>query len=465
MMESSFRRAAFSDDFTCIIDAEGNKIDVGDRRVEHVWPLNDRMFNAVPFIQSVFERRNWRVRFLEPSSEIMYYSKLLCTGKECPSLNLFAGTYYEDIVKNHAKNDIFVYWGVEHACPCQIGAWPDVWQLFSERIGNRNAIYSAFVTLENNFLGQGLGFGTDLLKAFILGDLFDEAEWVLTTIALNQEEAMDIFRKETGKVVPCFHQGIKALERSLKEWADTISKIPLKATLNETPKILLFGGGAMAFLREPLTEYCYRQGVIPKIVGFHEFLLYLFSDCARACGFKRGYDTIQQQLNLAPLILSLFNPKQNKDETRLAMYSYGTLLFADFINKRFRKALQASGIIYDRHVSYAHILKEGHRFINNNVFTEAGVAIGKYINAIQTEVFDGLVNVALFTCQPSMHGLSLTRFLSHQYNIPFTGLELEGPWLSANHHRLLENVIFQANRLREVRSSGMVKERTPAENC
>nr|WP_092074915.1 hypothetical protein [Dendrosporobacter quercicolus]NSL49817.1 hypothetical protein [Dendrosporobacter quercicolus DSM 1736]SDN20749.1 Predicted nucleotide-binding protein, sugar kinase/HSP70/actin superfamily [Dendrosporobacter quercicolus] len=454
MMGSSFRKAAFSDDFTSIIDSNGNKIKISDQRVKHIWPFSENMFNATPFVRSIFENRGWHFRFLEPSFDIMHYSKMLCSGKECPSLNLLAGMYYEDIAKNYVNhNDIFVYWGVEHACPCQIGAWPNVWELFSERIGKNNVIYSAFVTLENNFLGRGLGFGTDLLKAFILGDLFDEAECVLKTIAVNKEEALKVFKEETLKVVPSFHKGMKSLERSLQEWADNINKIPLKATLNETPKVLLFGGGAMVFLRGPLTEYCCQQGVIPKIVGFHEFLLYLFSDCARTYGFKKGYDSLDQQFNLAPLIFSLFNPKQNIGETKLAMYSYSTLIFANSMNKRLRKALQGSGIVYDKHVSYINILKEGHRFINNNVFSEAAVAIGKYINSIQTDVFDGLVNIALFTCQPSMHGLSFVRTLSHQYTIPFTGLELEGPWLSANHLRLLENVVFQARRLREMKNS------------
>ncbi|CQR73471.1 hypothetical protein SOV_28310 [Sporomusa ovata DSM 2662] len=453
MMNQNFKAASFSEDFTHIIDGNGNTFTFGDQRVEHIWPINQYMFNATPFLKSIFEQRGWRVRFLEPTFDMMYYSKLLCSGRECPSLNLFAGMYYEDIAKNYVKDDLFVYWGVEHACPCQIGAWPDAWEVFSERIGNPNVLYSVFTTLENNYLGQGLEFGKDIVTAFVLGDLFDEAEWALKIISLDKEEASGIFHEEMLKVVPNLHKGMQELESSLEEWARKIRKIPLKATLDETPKVLLFGGGSMAFIREPLITYCSQQGIIPKIVGFHEFLLYLFSDCARSYGFKKGYDSLEQQFNLGSIISSSFTSPQDAQEGNLAISSCFTLQLADFMNQRFRKAIQGSGIVYDKHVSYTNILKEGHRLINDNVFTEASVAVGKYLSSIETGVFDGLVNIALFTCQPSINGQAFIRALSHQYDIPFAGLELEGPWLSANHHRLLENVIFQARRLRQEKNT------------
>ncbi|WP_158618830.1 hypothetical protein [Methylomusa anaerophila] len=451
MIEQSFKSAAFSEDFTYVIDACSNKIKTDDRRVVFIWPLTN---NSTPFVKSIHEKKGWRIRLCKPyTHEILHNVKKLSSGRECLSFNFLAGIYYTDIMENYDKDDILVYWGIEQEGPCQCGAWPDVWKVLTERLGISNAIYSVNLTLKNNYLGQGMMFGRQVLSAIILGDLFDEAECTLRCLALNKEEALKIFNKEMMKVVSNFHKGILAIERSLKEWANNIRKIPLKATVEETPKILIFGGGVLPFIKEPINEYCYQQGVIPKIVEFHEFLLTIFSEYARRYGFKRGYDNLDQHLDWGSLIMSLFNSQLNLRELKLAMSSRLTLDLANFLNHRFRKALQGSGLLFDKHVSLASLLKDGHQFINPNIFNEADIPVGKYLKTMQTGVFDGLVHVAVFTCQNSINAQAVIRALAHRYDIPFVGLELEGPWLSTNHHRLLENVTVQARRLREANNA------------
>lgn len=457
-MKQCLKKIDFSDDFTYIIDANGNKIKINDRRVVHIWPLNN---NATPFIVSIFQKQGWRIRVGEQvNSEVLQSSKKLCSGRECLAFHVLTGMYYEDIKKQYNKDDILVYWGVEQEGPCQCGAWAEVWKVFSERLGITNAIYTVNLTLQNNFLGQGLNFGSKVLASLILGDLFDEAEYALKSLAVHKKEALKIFKEEIMKVVPNLHKGPIVLDRSLKEWSDNIRKIPLKASVEETPKILIFGGGVMNFIREPIAEYCYRQGVIPKIVDFSEFILFLFSECARRYGFKKGYDNLNQHLNLGSMFLSFLDFKQNKREIKNAVSSRITLELGNFLSRRFRNLLQTSGVIFDKHVSLISLLKDGQKFINPNIFHEADVPLGKYMKSIESGVFDGLVHIATFSCQPSINSQAAIRAISHQYDIPFVGLEMEGPWLLANHQRLLENVVVQARRLRIIKNNRLQERHT-----
>lgn len=446
IQEKDFKCAAFSSDFTYIIDADGNKANLNDPQVVHVWPFTG---NAAPFIKSIFEKQGWRVRLCKPiTSEILHQAKKLCSGRECLSFNSLVGLYYDDMITNSKEDDLTIYWGVEQEGPCQCGAWPDVFKLFSSRLNKRNNIYSVNVNMKNNSFGQGDNFGANILIATVLGDLFDEAEVVLKCLAVNIDEALKIFQEEVEKVVPAIHLGTKQLITSLKVWSDNVAKIPLKSVLNEIPKVLVFGGGVMGLLREPLIEYYAGQGVIPKIVDGHEFSLLLISESVRRYGFKKGYDNLKQQMSIGMLLLESLNSKRNKREHNTAFKSQFTLRIADFMIRRFRKAVEKSGLIFDKHISFKSILEEGHILLNANIFYEADVAVGRYLRSIKEDVFDGLVHVAAFNCQPSINAQSTIVALSHQYDIPYAGLELEGPWLSPNHRRLLENVAVQAKRMR-----------------
>lgn len=445
--EKNFKYASFSSDFTHIIDSYGNEIEWDDPRIIHIWPFTG---NAAPIIKEIFEKKGWRIRFCKPvTSEILHQAKKLCSGRECLSFNSLVGLYYDDIIKNHNEEEVAIYWGVEQEGPCQCADWPDILKLFISRLNLKNVIFSVNLTIKNNSLGQGDKFGANVLIATILGDLFDEAEAALRCLAVDYDEALKTFHKENAKVISCVHGGIKSIELALKEWSDSVSKIPLKISIDKAPKVLVFGGAIMGFLSEPLVEYYTQQGIIPKIVDGHEFSLLLVSEFVRRHGFKRGYDTFKEQMNIGKILISYLNLKQDKKEIGLAFKACLALKSADSAIQRFRKACQTSGIIFDKHVSFESILEEGHKLLNANTFYEADVAVGRYLNSIENEVFDGLVHIAVFNCQPSINAQTLIGGLSHKYDIPYAGLELDGPWLSNIHRRLMENVAVQAKRLRK----------------
>ena len=63
--------------------------------------------------------------------------------------------------------------------------------------------------------------------------------------------------------------------------------------------------------------------------------------------------------------------------------------------------------------------------------------------------YDGLINLGCFNCQPAMNSQAIIRPLANEGNMPYSAIDCEGPWISANQKELLETVAMQAKRLRK----------------
>ena len=111
--------------------------------------------------------------------------------------------------------------------------------------------------------------------------------------------------------------------------------------------------------------------------------------------------------------------------------------------------MKESGLLFDVHVSFSTIIEEGHKYVSFNGFCETPVTTGRYLHSIKVGVFDGLINVGSFNCQPAMNSQAILRPLANMSNIPYTAIDCEGPWISANQKRLLEAIAVRAKRLRE----------------
>ena len=104
--------------------------------------------------------------------------------------------------------------------------------------------------------------------------------------------------------------------------------------------------------------------------------------------------------------------------------------------------------MFDRHIPFIDIAKAGHRVASYNGFTETSVTAGRYICAMEGNVFDGLINLGTFNCQPAMNSQAVIRPLANASDTPYVAMDCERPWISANQRRLLETLSVQAKRVR-----------------
>ena len=117
--------------------------------------------------------------------------------------------------------------------------------------------------------------------------------------------------------------------------------------------------------------------------------------------------------------------------------------------KKHRGIMEESGLMFDVHIPFAKIAEEGHSYATYNAFTETPVTTGRYLHAVKSGLYDGLVNLASFNCPPAMNSQATIRPFANLNDTPYAAIDCEGPWLSANQKRLPETVAVQAKRARE----------------
>ncbi len=444
-----FKIARFSDNYRYIIDSNNNRVDYHHPKVVHVWPVEPSKyyFRALKYF---YKKRGWKLRLgSRMADDIDQYSKKICTGKECLSFSTIAGATYKDLLEKRSDDEISIYYCPNHPANCQIGAFPLVWDTFARRLKLKNAVFNAYPTVENNYLGQGNIFAIDFMVSCVLGDIFDEAETTIKCLAKDKPSALKTFEEECSKVEKCVEKGLTAVIFALRKWAKSVARIPLRAKPEETPKILIFGGIGVSIVHDSISEFFFTHNIIPKVINLSDYVLYAEAELMTRFGIKRGISDPGKHSNILPILFSIFSypPK----EIYMALHSRVIVQSAGVIVKLLSKFAQKSGLIYDKYVPFSTLIKKGHPYASFNTYDETTLPVGRFIHSIEQKIYDGLLNVGGFNCQPTINSMAVIRPLSNQYDIPYAAIDLEGNHVSPTHYRLLENIVVQSRRVHEKR--------------
>jgi predicted nucleotide-binding protein (sugar kinase/HSP70/actin superfamily) len=443
------KQARLSKNCKYIIDSDGNRVEYDDPRVVHVWPIDTSIY-ATRMIANFFRNRGWNFRYTgKTNAEVLQYAKKLCSGRECIPCTSITGATLNDILSKRKEDQILVYYSLDQDGPCQNGAWRVVWDAFARRLNLRNVVFLSTPTQKSNYIGQGDLFALKLGTFIAVSDLLEEAEYTLKCLAQDKKSAIKTFEEETDRVIDSAKNGVLAVRSALKIWAENLAEVPLKANVEETPKVLIFGGLNVLFVHYPVTDYFIEQGVIPKVVDFSEGLCWLESENIVRYGFKRGLINPKEQFNIPFMLLSLLNLRNSTKEGLNALKMRLHLTGLDSIVRRARKIAEKSGLLYDVHIPFRTIVEQGHRYVSNIGYTETPVTTGRYLCSIEAGAIDGLINLGSFNCQPAMNSQAIIRPLANKSDIPFASIDCEGPWISTNQRRLLETLAVQAKRVRE----------------
>ena len=354
-------------------------------------------------------------------------------------MTAMAGEALKDLQERRGKNELTLYFALDQQGPCQNGAWPEVWESFSERLNHKNFIGGINLNSTPDHLGLEAGHVQRMNNSLLLGDFFSEARNTIKCLAIDNEAALAVFENEFAEFLTRFSKDDQALENALTHWAEKMAEIPLKASASETPKVLIFGGLNLEFVHFPVTEYFINQGILPKTVDVAEGISWIESENLIRLGFKHGYQEPAEQFSASLR-------KKNKADAVKARVSRMGVQKIDAFQKKIREVMTPSGLLFDHHISYAEIITKAHPYVSNNGFTETAVTTGRYLCAIENGLYDGLINLGSFNCQPAMNSQAIIRVLASQYDTPYIAIDCEGPWLSANQQRLLETIAVQARR-------------------
>ncbi|MBW1710377.1 MAG: hypothetical protein JRG97_07960 [Deltaproteobacteria bacterium] len=441
MDETEGRMARLSDNLDCIIDSDGQRVEYNDPRIVHIWTIGYGRL-TLRMIKKVYENSGRKYRcFNATTVELMQYAKKVCSGRECVPMTAMVGAALKDIHDNREAGEISIYICLDQEGPCQNGAWPAVWETFDKRLSLKNVISGIQPNQNNKYLGLGGEHTNTTNKCILLGDLFEEAENTLKCLAVDKDSAMKTFETEFDRFLKCFSQGDKAIEPALNEWAAKMAQLPLRDSIEETPKVLIFGGLNLLFVHYPATDYFIEQGIIPKVVDFTEGSCWLESENLVRYGFKNGLVTPGEQFAASP------GKGDRKEAVKARKARFGIFLI-DSMHKKFRKIMEKSGLMFDEHIPFSELAEEGHKYVSYNGFTESSTTTGRYICTIKRELYDGLVNLGSFNCQPAMNSQAIIRPLANKNDMPYVAIDCEGPWISTNQKRLLETIAVQARRVR-----------------
>ncbi len=441
VQRSAYQPARLSTNMDCIIDSDGQQVSFDDPRVVHVWAINHSAL-TVRMIEKAYENSGKKFREVEQTSaEVMQDAKKLCSGRECVPMTAMTGAAVRDIINRRGADEITIYFNLDQQGPCQNGAWPLVWETFCNRLQARNVIAGVMPTNANKRLGLDAAHMKGINQAVLLGDLFTEAQLVLKCLARDKRAAMQIFQDEFNRFIECFREGDRAIEPALSQWADSMTAIPLRMPVEQTPKVLIFGGLNLLFVHEPVTDYFLNQGIVPKLVDFNEGACWIESEDITRFGFKRGLTKPEDQFANSPR-------KKDGPGALAARKSKIGLLFIESIQKQYRNIMGTSGLLFDEPLPFSNLADAGHKYVSYNAFTESSTTVGRYLCSVESGLYDGLVNLGSFNCQPAMNSQAIIRPLANKSDIAYAALDCEGPWISTNQRRLLESIAVQAKRLR-----------------
>ncbi len=256
---------------------------------------------------------------------------------------------------------------------------------------------------------------------------------------------MNAFEKSTDRLIDGFDGNINSLTPKLKQWSQEVSEIPRKASIEETPKVLIFGGLNLLFAYYPIEKYFLNQGIIPKVVDLVESFCLMASETALRCGFRQGIMSPKDQLNISSFQNYDELSQQEKEEVTESLLSIQSF---EHIDKSFRRVMRKSGLLFDKRTSFIKLMEKGHQYVSSNSFTESTLTVGRFLQSVEDEIYNRFVNIVSFNCHPSKNAHTIIQHIITKVDVPYTHIECEGPWITGNQEKLLETVAVQAKRLK-----------------
>ena len=453
--KKAVKQARFSEDHKFIIDSDGQKIDFKNPRIVYVDPEPRNPYGR-RLVINLFKKNNRNIRISkETDNSILQYAKKICSGRECLASVAIAGAVLKDIEEYRKEEEITIYrTPMDNQGPCQNGAWPLLWETFSKRLNIKNAIFSAFPKYTNNYLG----LNRDLLAweniNFILGQYLIEARNALQCVAENKVIALEKFEDLTSDFIDNVKDGKKTLNIGLIKWAKEVKKIALKVSVEETPKVLIFGGLNLMFDHYPIEDFFLEKGIIVKVVDIVEGMSMILAESTIRFGFEKGLLNPKEQFN--EQLLDIPNLKgDDQKKFQKSKRSKNALNFLNSQCKIFRRIMRKSGMLFDPYVDFIDLFEEGNKHVTSNNISETSIIVGRFMHSINEELYDGLINLGTFNCQPAMNSQAIIRPLANKYEIPYAAIDCEGPWISTNQRRLLEAIAVQAKRVRDKKNSNL----------
>lgn len=348
----------------------GELLPITDRRVKMMVPAMGRFGSTM--LAQAFASAGVRAAML-PSADpaALQLGKENSNGKECLPLQTTVGSLLAYLQNGRANDEVTVFFMPSAPGPCRFGQY----NVFTKRLIRRNRLEDVVVFSPHsaNCYGGLSEHGLiAALQAVLIGDLFDEMQATLLTAAVDTASALATLEQCFQAIRGCLGGRWRGLRDQLRDSALLLKSIPLVRPYHEIPKISLVG--EIYVRHDPLSlqhlvERLAKRGFIVRTSQNTEWLKYL--DWL----IKNG---ILGQRNLSFWLRHLVKER---------------------MDRKIRKLLAESGLLYDDKLPIDAIVDAGRRYVSPHLPGETILTVGAAFHEILDPAC-GVISLAPFGCMP-----------------------------------------------------------------
>lgn len=309
-----------------------------------------------------------------PDVEDLKTGKANTSCKECLPLTLTTGAFLNYLSRRKDAKEFTAFFMPKQIDPCRLC----VYHNFLDRVIRRNRLENAAVISlsdENGYRGLGMRFVMHLARAFMIGDLVEDACNALLALAEDPGAAEDILVTEWRKVLEAMQAGKDPVPR-VREMAACIGAIPLKRSLRDAPRVLLTGEIYVRkddLSRQRLAARLAAKGIVVRVTPAFEACLYMAHITSK--GIEK-------------------RPLGRRIE---ATAEY---MFFEHTERALRAAMSASGLTDMEMIDVGKTLAHAEHLVGCHIKGETSLTIGAGLREIVSHV-SGVISIGPFGCMPS----------------------------------------------------------------
>ncbi len=370
-----------------------------------------------------------------PDNKTLQMARQFVSGKECLPSHLVLGSALQYLASDkYRKDDIYLLFVPTTTGPCRTGQYFVFYENLFKDLRLDNVVV---ITLDsdNSYNELGTNFSRHAWWGVITSDYMKDIETSLRACAKNPVEAMQVYDGLWQELIEIAETDVTRILPALKRIASEIKKIPLKRTLEESPRVLIVGEIYVRrddFAVDELIQHFSRKGIVGKVSGVGEWIYY--------CDFTRRYD-LKKELSLMPWYVRPFS----KEIRELGMW-HVEQWYKHRVERMVKDALSETGLVPETpHDMNAIMGMSQKHFVNLELQSEITVSSGVAASAM-ADGYSGIVNISPFACLIGRVIEGLLAPWSRERRYPLISVEIDGSQLPPTTLSKLE--IFMLNVLR-----------------
>jgi predicted nucleotide-binding protein (sugar kinase/HSP70/actin superfamily) len=337
------------------------------------------------------------------------------SGKECLPSHLVLGSALKYFSSGkYRKDEIYLLFVPTTKGPCRTGQYFVFYENLFKDLRLENVVVFTLDS-DNSYNELGADFSKKAWWAIVAGDYMKDIETSLRTCAADVKSAMQIYDALWRRLISVAEVDVRNILPTLKEIASEISKIPLKKSIDQCPKVLIVGEIYVRrddFAVDELIQHFSRRGIIGKVSGITEWVYY--------CDFVREYE-LKKKLSLYPWYRRMFTMELRE----LMMYKI-EMIYKHRVDHRVKNVLSPTALVPDTPHDMYHIMDIAEKnFTTHELHSEIVISSGVAATAM-AEGFSGIVNISPFACLIGRVIEGLYTPWARERRYPVMSIEIDG---------------------------------------